>query len=120
MPVDAKSAPLISSNTSSKDLDYVFETEGHTGKQVQWRVPSVPSSWKTDMGKTHLNPEIQLGQYGETHHQKRTWWQVLDDRRSAPPTSVFHVTLYHAIRFDWLQSLNYVLGPLPLGNECQK
>lgn len=29
MPADTKSASLISSNTSGKDLGYVFETEGH-------------------------------------------------------------------------------------------
>lgn len=56
MPADTKSAPLISSNTSGKDLDYVFETEGHARRQAQWRVPSAPSSWKADIGENSLEP----------------------------------------------------------------
>lgn len=56
-----KSACLIASNPSSKDLDDIFQTEGHTSSQVRWHALSLPTSWQTEMGKLTLTQEFSLG-----------------------------------------------------------
>lgn len=92
MPGDTKSASLISSNTSGKDLDYVFETEGHARRQGQWRVPTTPSSWKTDMGKLTWIQKFSLGNTVRPNLKRELdgRWQM----REAPPPPT-HTSQHH-------------------------